>query len=84
MELSKKQIEKLEKVLQTREKCPNCGSTKPMDVSATEYQLTSSDRSNSSLNMSGAMTFMPLAAGVCPDCGNVMLFNLKTIGVVEK
>lgn len=84
MELTKEQVEKLEKVLKTKKQCQNCGSTSPMDLSATEYQLTSTERNNHSLTVGGSMTFMPLVAGVCPDCGNVLLFNLKTIGIVNK
>jgi predicted RNA-binding Zn-ribbon protein involved in translation (DUF1610 family) len=83
MRLTDEQLRKLQSKLKVRRECPNCGSTNKMSIVPDQYLLTSFEYSGGSYNIGGPMSFMPLAAGVCPDCGHTMLYNLKIIGVVD-
>lgn len=82
MKLTQEQLNKLSSKLKIAPSCPNCGFSGSMSLQPNEYQLTSVERSEDSYSIGGPMEFMPLAGVLCPQCGYVRLFNLKTLGIV--
>lgn len=64
--------------------CPYCKSTMTKSINDIEYQLISFDRTETTANTLGPIDIKPLASVECNECGYVMLFNLKALGVVTK
>lgn len=83
MKLTEEQVQLMFQKLKVNE-CPNCKSIATKSVNDVEYQLISFDRTGDAGNILGEMDLKPLASVECNECGHVMLFNLKTLGVVTK
>lgn len=83
MELTNEQLYELQRKFKVRESCPYCGSFKQIKLEKEQFQLTSFDRSGTNLKIVGPVSYLLLVAGSCPDCGFTMLFNLKTLGVLD-
>jgi len=81
MKLTEEQIKLMFQKLRVNE-CPNCNSKAVKGVSDVQYQLVSFNITPGEINIGGETDYMPLAAVDCKDCGHVMLFNLKTLGIV--
>lgn len=81
MKLTQEQLNELSSKLKIPKTCPICGYDKGISLQPNEYQLTSTEHSNGSYKTSNNMSFMPLAAVVCPNCGYVRLFNLNALGI---
>lgn len=82
MKLTTEQQNKLLTTLKVGPSCPNCEFTGQMNLQTNEYQLTSTDYFSESDITEDEITFMPLAAVVCPNCGYLRLFNLEALGLV--
>ena len=82
MKLTEEQKKLLLQNLKVRNVCPNCGSSSKPMILDDQYLLTSFEYSNQSYQVGGPMAMLPFAVCICPDCGNIMLFDLKTLKVI--
>ena len=82
MKLTKEQIEKLEKKLESYSNCPNCNCTEKPNTNNREYQLISRDRYGEGLYID-IRAFKSIATLTCTKCGYIRSFDLNVLGIID-
>lgn len=79
-----KNRERLFKAIQTKigdRPCPLCGKLSGFGVEIPEFQIIGFDRTSRGLNLgsSGSHEYIPCAAVICKNCGNVQMIALQVL-----
>lgn len=83
MKLTKEQLELFQKRVKIKE-CPVCKTVNVQELSDSEYQLLSLNRTPGSIDLTGSYGTIPFAAITCDNCGHLTLFNLLKLGIVTE